>query len=201
MAKEQRKVAKQADTESLESQVAQALGLTLNETDRFGPDAKAPNGNLIEIKSLNLDSASPAVQFAHNKYPDKYNSFLEQHCIVVLHRNSIAESFWLLRKGKSGFWTQWIEKCKEIHGEEDKIIRRMIKLYKEKYPNMSDFEKKLVERTIPGAVLTKKQWSFSIDYLYKYGEKITKWPSDNVLNSTHPPKCNLSDHPNMFKTK
>lgn len=201
MSKQQRKVAKQADTESLESQAALALGLTLNEHDRFGPDAEAPNGDLIEIKSLNLDSASPAVQFAHNKYPDKYDSFLKQHCIVVLHRNSVAVSFWLLRRGENGFWTRWINKCKEIHGREDQVIREMIKLYKETYPNMSKFDRKLVEKTIPGAVLTKKQWSFSIEYLYKYGEEKTKWPSEKVLRSTPPPQCNLIDHPNMFKTE
>ena len=200
MAQDKGKVAKQADTESLESQVAMALGLTLNENDRFGYDAEAPNGDLIEIKSLSLDSVNPAVQFAHNKYPDKYISFLKQHCIVVLHRKSKAKSFWLLAKGANGFWTQWITKNYEIHGKEDKIIRQMQMLYKAKYPNMTKFEKRVVEITIPGAVLTKKQWSFSIDFLYKYGEQITKWPSDKELKSAHPKKCIPSDHPNMFKT-
>ena len=65
---------------------------------------------------------------------------------------------------------------------------------------MTKFEKRVVEITIPGAVLTKKQWSFSIDLLYKYGEEITKWPSDKELKSAHPKKCIPSDHPNMFKT-
>jgi len=191
-------VAKQADTESLENQAAKALQLTLNEDDRFGVDAWSMYGDPIEIKSLNLDSRSPAVQFAHNRYPDKYDSFLKQHCLVVLHRNSIAEEYWLLRRGENGFWTQWVNKCKTVHGREEEIVRRMQDLYKENY-EMDDFANRVVNRTIPGAVLTKKQWSFSISYLRGYGERITSWPDEKFFK-TNPPDCNPRDHENMFKT-
>jgi hypothetical protein len=191
-------VAKQADTESLENQAANALQLTLNEDDRFGVDAWSMNGEPIEIKSLNLESKSPAVQFAHNRFPEKYDSFLKQHCLVVLHRNSIAEQYWLLRRGENGFWTQWVNKCKTVHGREEEIVRRMQELYRENY-EMDDFANRVVNRTIPGAVLTKKQWSFSISYLLKYGEQITRWPNKQFFERP-PPKCDPRDHENMFKT-
>ena len=193
-----RKVAKQADTESLESQASRDLKLTLNEGDRFGVDAWSRYGHPIEIKSLSLDSKSPAVQFAHNRYPEKYDSFLDQHCLVILHRDSIAQEYWLLRRGSGGFWTQWVTKCKTIHGREEDIVRKMIHLYKENY-DMDDFANRVVNRTIPGAVLTKKQWSFSISYLRRYGERITSWPDEKFFK-TNPPECNPRDHENMFRT-
>ena len=68
-------VAKQADTESLENQAANALQLTLNEDDRFGVDAWSKHKDPIEIKSLNIESKSPAVQFAHNRYPENMTVF------------------------------------------------------------------------------------------------------------------------------
>ena len=118
--------------------------------------------------------------------------------MVVLHRNSIAEEYWLLRRGTNGFWTQWVNKCKRVHGREEGIVRRMQELYRQHY-ELDDFEKRVVNRTIPGAVLTKKQWSFSISYLMKYGERITSWPDKQFFN-TPPPECNPYDHENMFKT-
>ena len=74
----------------------------------------------------------------------------------------------------------------------------MMKLY-EKHYEMDDFAKKVVNRTILGAVLTKKQWSFSIGYLRKYGEPIKSWPDRITLQTTEPPVCNPDDHPKMFE--
>ncbi|HCH66707.1 MAG: hypothetical protein CL927_08855 [Deltaproteobacteria bacterium] len=191
-----RKVSKQADTEALESQAAIDLELTLNEDDRFGVDAWSKYNQPVEIKSLNFSSKSPAVQFAHNNYPDKYDSFLKQHCLVVLHHDRKSVRYFLLRKGESGFWTQWVLKCKIDHGREELIVRRMQKLYKENF-ELDDFSRRIVERTIPGAVLTKKQWSFSIKYLFRYGEEISRWP-DLEHFDTPPTECRPENHPRMF---
>jgi len=191
-------VARQADTEALEDQAAEALGLKLNLGNRFGEDAQSQLGESVEIKSVSLDSRSAAVQFAHNRYPDKYDKFLEQQCVVVFHRKSIAEEYWLLKRGEGGFWTQWVTDKKLKHGREDEILKRMMSWYKNTYSPLTAFDMRIVDRTIPGAVLTKKQWSFPISYVRQYGEKLTTgWPTAKEM-ARPPIQCDPKDHPRMF---
>ena len=182
---EDRKDVQQPDAESIESKARVRFGLGYN-NGRFTPDATDPYGTYVEIKSCDLNSAAPQVQFAHNAYPTKYKKFLGQHLLVIFHRNDEIEEYWLLKKGGQGYWKKWVEHRRAQHRFEHELALQMKEAWKSAHGEPSDAQKKRLNGIVNKAK-SGKQWNMSIIKVRKYGQLLTdNWPSRGHMYQPKP---------------